>query len=79
MAGTRPGVKAVPGRPAPARVSGEVDSPLPPLQGPPLRTLSITAVLGILTAAVLSLGLVSTQSPEDLAEAESILSVYGER
>lgn len=44
-----------------------------------MRLLSISAVLGILTASVLSLGLVSTQSPEDLGEAESILSVYGER
>lgn len=44
-----------------------------------MRLLSLSAVLGIITAAVISMGLVSTQSPVDLEGEETILTVYGDR
>lgn len=49
------------------------------LQGMALRLLSLSALLGVITAAVISMGLVSTQSPADLEAEDTILTVYGER
>jgi hypothetical protein len=44
-----------------------------------MRTLAISAVLGIIVAVVLALGLVSILSPDDLSEDDTVLTVYGER
>lgn len=44
-----------------------------------LRSLGISALLGVITAAVISMGLVSTQNPADLDPEDTILTVYGER
>ncbi len=44
-----------------------------------MRALALSAVLGVVTSVVISLGLVSTVGPDDLSDAETILTVYGER
>ena len=44
-----------------------------------MRFLGLSALLGVITAAVISMGLVSTQSPADLQPEDTILTVYGER
>lgn len=44
-----------------------------------MTRLLVAAALGALLSAVVSLGLVSSQSPEDITDQSSVLTVYGER
>jgi hypothetical protein len=47
--------------------------------GTPMPTLVLAAVLGVVAAVLIGLGIISMLEAEDLSEEETVLTVYGER